>query len=382
MENHLNIQVKPTDYHYGDGQLKLTGITTENWISHFDFFVPQKVSDGDTDDCWDFACTKNVDAFMDALIQDGLIPASVVQELISMGFMDTGTDGAQHFHSSERFAGVLSGLKQNGGNLNAAYDIFRKYGCVPFTALPVTPGMTIEEYFAPIPQSVMDIGARFLALMGGKDFVQYQWINDGGATNVNQMAQVISKGPLSLGIPVNGGWNQVHPTIATGQAVHVVSAYSVPAPSVYVSDNYAPFLKILDPGYQMSYVMQVIVQYIPPTQSTPTASSLPAVPQTVQPTQANLNILQQIVSLYQKLVAVLKGRNLGSTTMSQTQLSNFATTAGVLALLLQHLGIIIPPDNIAFILFAVWSVGWSAYNYWQRYQKGDLTLGGIRKATS
>lgn len=65
--------------------------------------------------------------------------------------------------------------------------------------------------------------------------------------------------------------------------------------------------------------------------------------------------------------------------MSQTQLSNFMTAAGLIALFLSKFGVIVPADNLAFILFAVWSVGWTAYNFWQRYQKGDVTLGGIRK---
>lgn len=68
-----------------------------------------------------------------------------------------------------------------------------------------------------------------------------------------------------------------------------------------------------------------------------------------------------------------------NSSISQTQLSNFMTAAGVLALVLQKLGIVIPQDNIAFLLFAVWSVAWSGYNFIQRYKKGDITLGGYRK---
>ena len=69
-----------------------------------------------------------------------------------------------------------------------------------------------------------------------------------------------------------------------------------------------------------------------------------------------------------------------NTSMSQTQLSNFMTAAGVLAIILQKMGIVIPADNIAFLLFAVWTVGWTIYNFVQRYAKGDLTLGGFRKS--
>lgn len=66
--------------------------------------------------------------------------------------------------------------------------------------------------------------------------------------------------------------------------------------------------------------------------------------------------------------------------MSQTQLSNYVGAAAVIALLLQHVGIIIPQDNIAFVLFSVVTLGSQAYSFYQRYKKGDLTLGGVRKA--
>jgi len=65
--------------------------------------------------------------------------------------------------------------------------------------------------------------------------------------------------------------------------------------------------------------------------------------------------------------------------MSQTQLANFATIAGLLVLIAGHFGYVINEQSVAFILAALWSLGWSAYNYWQRYKKGDLTLAGIRK---
>ena len=65
--------------------------------------------------------------------------------------------------------------------------------------------------------------------------------------------------------------------------------------------------------------------------------------------------------------------------MSQTQLSNFAVAGGVIALLLSQFGVIFPAEKIAFILYSVWCLGWTAYSYWQRLQKGDLTLGGTRK---
>jgi len=64
--------------------------------------------------------------------------------------------------------------------------------------------------------------------------------------------------------------------------------------------------------------------------------------------------------------------------MSQTQLANFMTGAGMIAFLLSQFGIVFPQDKIAYILAAVWSISWTIYNFVQRYRKGDLSLGGRR----
>ncbi len=319
IENHscLKIDVRPTDYRRGDGKLKLTGITPINWNAHYDFFVPQKVSDGDTDDCWDFGSTKDLDAFMDALISEGALPADVILEIQNMGFMDTGIDGKPHFHSSERFAGVLSGLGRNGGNLYTAYDIFRKYGCVPFTVLHVVPTMTLAEYFdtAALTPEIMALGEKFLNLMGGKDFLQYEWVNDGGPTDVPAIQSALATEAITIGIPVNvAGWNQTHPTIATGPAVHVVSVRSVEGQSTNISDNYNPFDKVLDPGYQISYVLGMVVQYIPP--SVPSAPA-PA-PDVLTPTPNVPDTLSWLSAILNWLSQIIKGRNLSSNQMNNS----------------------------------------------------------------
>ena len=305
MNKPLNIVIRDTDYRYNDGHIpfKLRGLTTTNWGSHFEFQVWQTVAAGqDSDDCWDFGGIKNVDAFMDVLISQQILPLAVIQQITDWGFMDVGIDGNKHFHSSPRYPGILTGIGQNGGGVTTELDFSKANGLVPFTMLPVNQNMTIAEYFDPtsITQEMKDIAMQLRTLMGGKDFILYQWINDGGPTDIPKMAAAQSAGPYSLGIATNDGWNQVHPTIATGNPNHVVSGYAVDLPNlaVPISDNYAPFLKVLDRGYQISYVLQIIVQYIPPPPA-------PTLPTNIAPTQANVNILIMLVSLYQKLLALL-----------------------------------------------------------------------------
>ena len=64
---------------------------------------------------------------------------------------------------------------------------------------------------------------------------------------------------------------------------------------------------------------------------------------------------------------------------SQTQLSNFAMLAGLIVIIANQFGVVFDKDQTLFVLAAVWTLGATAYNYYQRYKKGDVSLGGKRK---
>lgn len=64
---------------------------------------------------------------------------------------------------------------------------------------------------------------------------------------------------------------------------------------------------------------------------------------------------------------------------SKTQLSNIMAIAGLVVLVANQLGIVLDKDSVAFGIAAIWSLAWTAYNYWQRFSKGDLTIGGFRR---
>jgi len=65
--------------------------------------------------------------------------------------------------------------------------------------------------------------------------------------------------------------------------------------------------------------------------------------------------------------------------ISQTQLSNVMAVAGLIVIIANQLGFVLDQSATAFIIASAWTLGWNAYNYYQRFQKGDLTLGGSRK---
>lgn len=95
-----------------------------------------------------------------------------------------------------------------------------------------------------------------------------------------------------------------------------------------------------------------------------------------------VNLLESLVA---KLQELLKIKNkLGSITnmekISQTQLSNVASLAGLIVIIASYFGYGVSQDGVAFLLAAGWSVLSTAYNWYNRYSKGDISLGGFRKS--
>ena len=66
--------------------------------------------------------------------------------------------------------------------------------------------------------------------------------------------------------------------------------------------------------------------------------------------------------------------------LSQTQLANYAKMiASIVVMIMSLFGVVGEEDKISFIIFALFVLASSAYSFWDRFKKGDLTIGGIRK---
>lgn len=326
MKHNLIIKPRSSDYSQSDGHIQFKAVSNGIWPVWFN--EDQRNPTFDSDGCACYAGQKSIDSQMDILISNGTIPSSVVNQLSTMGFMDTGIDGKIHFHSSPRFIENLTGNGQNGNSMPEVFDTVRKYGLIPWTSLPFTQAMTPTEYFSPIPESLLSLGQQFLALMGGKNFVQYHWIANGETKDVAKMQSAILQAPLLLGIAIDSvGWNQATPIdpSATQDVQHAVMCYSIVFPSCDITDNYVPYLKVLDAGYPIPYVLQAVVSPLVSVSPTPV---IPApIATSIQPTEQNVTILTQIVNLYTQIINLLKGRNLTGINMENFNFSFLQSVA-------------------------------------------------------
>lgn len=308
MKHNLQIKPRPSDYVMGvNSPIEFKAISKGVWPVWFN--EDQRNPNFDDDGCACYGGNKSLDSQIDLLLPT--LSTSTVSELSSMGFMETGIDGKLHFHSSPRFTEVLTGNGLNGNSMPEVFDCIRKFGAVPWSSLPFTSTTTEAEYFAPISQSVMNLGAQFLALMGGKNFLQYHWLENGGTKNVSVMQSAMLQAPLELGVAVDdAGWNQSIPVDPpSSQAVqHAVMAYSTMVPTISISDNYPPYDKVLDAGYPIHYVLQAVVSSLPPIVAVPapTQPLVQAISGNLAPTEQNVSILQNLVALYTQLLSVFK----------------------------------------------------------------------------
>lgn len=268
MKHNLVIKPRASDYVLGSNSpLMLKSVSDGDWTTHQCFDELQRNPLFDDDGCAPYYANKNLDVWMDFLMPS--LPASVTSQL--QPFMQLGRDGLGHFHSSPWFTENLTGNGQNGNSLPECMDVIRKYGAIPYSEFNFTDTTTPAEYFVAPTAEQLGIGVQFLSLMGGKNFLQYHWIANDSPKNLTQMESAIMQSPLGVGIAVAESWNQETPApdpLASTPPQHALLVTKIPAPNTQVSDNYLPYVKFLDEGYPINYILQAIVSYIVPIEQT------------------------------------------------------------------------------------------------------------------
>jgi hypothetical protein len=285
--NDLRINVRPEDYRMGDGNINLKGMPlfpSGNSLLDFFFFERQMLNYGDTDGCVIFTGQEIIGNMWEAWTQEGTISAQTNAWADSLGFMVLGTDGKKHFRCSERWLQIKTGNGLNGNSIQDVFDAAKKYGLIPESMLPVDPTLTPAEYIDPsvITQEMINVGQQFLAGVGGKTFLMYQWANDGTADPSKRIA-ALPYGPLAIGVNVGSDWNEVNPPAPlSGQNPgHCVALFDETitngTDTASIFDHYLPNPKYLI-NWDIRYALQVFLTITPPPLPPPAPVPTPATP--------------------------------------------------------------------------------------------------------
>lgn len=385
----IKIEDRPTDWLMGDGNVTFkANIPSGEWTPYYHFNEWQKFV-YESDLCVIFSEQEDIDAQIDWLISTGQVPQPTIDRLTQMGFMDVSKiDGKPHFHSSPIFTGSLTGNGMNGNPLPAPWDIVRKCGFLPWIDRPFTEATTPQEVLRkPTPDELAKARETLQYFV-----FNYHWVANGKRATPQMLAQARQMAPVQIGIAVSDtGYNQYVPSIptATNPAHSILDIERNPNPAGELcADHYEPFLKVIVDGYPILYAIQGIVT---PLAVPPPSVTIPAITVTVQPTVANVSILQQIVAALQKLVSLFttsKGRIGSIENMNQYPWWVSSTGQGVAQRIISLVALVIPVlsyfgitiaqgdiesvINAAFIIaFAVWHLwAWSRANFLK-----DLKLG-------
>ncbi len=268
-------------------------VSDGNWTPFLPDFDLQKENGLETDACVTFSAVQSVEVQINWLLKNNLLSQYHIDGLKSLGFLTDGT-----FHASERYLAVLDGTTENGNTMPAPWDTMRTYGLIPYDDMPFSADITTwgEYYTQPTPEQIAK-GKQFLDLFALN--YEYVWANGNLTCPIPYLLKHLKQAPLCIATPVCWPWNQVEVSVCTLTAPqHSTMVYNEDQ-LTHILDHYVPFLKELPQGYFIPYAVKGIVSIVPPPQP-------PSVPTTVAPTQANVNILTQIVSLYQKILSLLK----------------------------------------------------------------------------
>lgn len=255
------VQRKPTDYLAGALPF-VVNIPSGNWQSCLPDFDSQKIG-FETDACVPFSAVESVETQMNFLIRNNLLPDPHLLFLKTSGFIEP--DG--QFHASERFIAKVDGTNENGTAMTGPWDAMRKFGLLPWADWPYDETITSwEEFYAPIPQNLLDKAKQFLTYFS----FSYAWIDQdsgaaNGGTDVSAISTHLQQAPLCIGTPVCEPWDQIQPPVCHGQPfAHSTMAYREYPAGTCVLDHYDPFEKLLASGYEIPYVLKGLVTVVPP----------------------------------------------------------------------------------------------------------------------
>ncbi len=163
------------------------------------------------------------------------------------------------FHISKRFNAKMNGTdKTKGQYLNIAGDHFRSDGFVPDRLWPANENMTWKEFYAEIPQAIINFGKQALWFIEPK----YQWI---GKEKITPLLKV---SPIQIATQVCPGWDSGNIVKkCSGQPIqHATVLYGQDSGFNWLNfDHYPPYMQKLASDYELPSNMQYIVTVKPIT---------------------------------------------------------------------------------------------------------------------
>ena len=171
-------------------------------------------------------------------------------------------DEQGNINFSDRYIAKLSGTIPNQGNsVKKVWDAIRRYGLAPEKDWPVWDDMQQNEFFADVPQNIINKGQEFLKYFE----ISYEFIFGGPEGKpVNQLpfTKQLRQAPIQLITACCDPWSGGVVIPACGESpVHATLGYGVSSVCLFDYDSYDKFTKKLSPNYLIWQAMKGIIKF-------------------------------------------------------------------------------------------------------------------------
>lgn len=246
---------RETDFIAGSSSVVPLNHPTGDWFNSLPSDERQSGVYFDSMACVTFSAINVIETQINWMVQTGKIPPATLKSMQDLGYFK---DGVVNF--SDRFIAKVSGTTRVGNYLVAVWDAIRKYGLIPesdwtFNPAQRTPAFDWDDYYAPIPQALLDKGLKFLELFD----VSYEWLVTGGQATPKQFKEWLKGGPIQIASSTCPGWNDGTVAACDRAVNHATMVYNVSDSGISIFDQYAPFSKTLANDYKIPYAMRGVV---------------------------------------------------------------------------------------------------------------------------
>lgn len=245
------------------------GIVNPNgdWEPYLPTYELQRKGILETMACVSYSCNQVVQTQLDRMLVMGQLTLEQISFLKEHNYLDANG----HVNLSDRDLAYRSGTSRTGNDMHTVAETMRD-GVLPEALWPWPDSMfDWDAYYQPAPQEYDVIRKRFAALFD----IQHDWVGTMyNRASVEKMEMMLKQCPLQIAAPICSPWSTSHPVMRCEVgAMHCTMIYSI-KDWLNILDHYEPFLKRLDPKYNITHVKRIIVmpnttapQYSPDTQA-------------------------------------------------------------------------------------------------------------------
>ncbi len=244
---------RPTDYIFGGN----SPITVARFIPDWSKYLPDNETQrNNIVDFLDCASMSAKHAALEMQLNYFLATKQLSDEALNF-YTDNGYIVNGKFKLSVRYNAVMNGTAARQGNdLLTVAEHLQADGFLPLSDLPMTLSMTWSEFYAPVPQALIDKARKALWFLK----IQYQWVSQ------EEIPNALKTSPIQIASEVCAGWDsgQVVAKCSNQPLQHATVVYGINVLGNYEDfDHYAPYQQLLAHDYELPLNLQYVCSLKP-----------------------------------------------------------------------------------------------------------------------